>query len=83
MNYPAWAGDDSGRVTYLLRLAALQHNQEASIPALAKDCGLTPESFYMAARRGSVTPGMAAAIVDVIGRGVVTKEMLCPEKFTN
>jgi hypothetical protein len=89
MNYSKWVTDPElseeermkNRIKYLIRYAALQHNDSGSLPALAVAIGYSEESLYQAMRRGSVTPGMACALEAVLGQGIITKEQLCPETF--
>jgi hypothetical protein len=39
--------------------------------------------LVIALRRGWLTSGMACAIESAVGRDVVTKEQLCPHKFSS
>lgn len=89
MNYPAWVNDPAlseeekrrNRIKFLIRHAALHHNETGSLPPLAVAIGYQDEAFYQAMRRGYVTPGMACSLEAVLGRAIITKEQLCPETF--
>lgn len=88
MEYPQWAisplipeQDQSAlKISYLIRRAALHHNKSASIPQMAFALGVAPDTLY-ASMRGNVTPLLAQSIENLVGRAVVTREDLCPEKF--
>lgn len=90
MNYPHWVTDpgltpaerEKMRITYLLRLAALNHNPEASLPTLASSIGVSRESFYAPMREGRVTVLLATAIEHAVGANVVSRKDLCAEIST-
>lgn len=65
----------------LIRAAALHLDPKASITTLATRAGINPETIRNSIRIGRFSAGCACAIESAVGRDVVTKEQLCPEKF--
>lgn len=90
MDYPAWVTDPKLtpsqrsrlRITYLLRLAALNHNPEASLPTLAGAVGVSHEALYNSMREGRMTFLLATAIEHLVGADVVSRKELCAEVST-
>jgi predicted DNA-binding protein YlxM (UPF0122 family) len=87
MFYPNWVTDpklsalerESLRLTYLFRLAALNHNPDGSLPALAEAIGVSRETIYNSIREGRVTNLLATAIEHLVGPGVVSRDELYRE----
>lgn len=85
MTFPKWALDPSltdaerasHRLNYLVRLAALNHNPEGSLPALADAIGVSRETLYSSIKEGRMSVLLATAIEHLVGRAVVKREDLC------
>lgn len=66
----------------MIRHAALVVDPEyGRISSLAKMAGLRQEAIRKAIRIGKFSTGMAAALELAVGAEVLSREMLCPEKF--
>lgn len=87
MPYPSWvrnpklseADRESARLNYLFRLAALNHNPEGSLPALAEALGVSRETLYSSIREGRVSGLLATAVEHLVGPSVVSRLDLCTE----
>ena len=71
----------SDELRQMLGVAAFKVDPAGSLRVLAAKAGLTEYAIYAAIKRGRITPGMACALEIAVGRDVLTKEQLCPEKY--
>jgi len=73
---PKWVEDETGRVTCMLRLAALSHNKKGSLSQLSVEAGM---SFYhltrVAAGLSILTPENAMAVERVCGKAVTRADL--------
>lgn len=88
MQYPQWATRPgtkkqraSMKLKFLIRFAALHHNEQGSVRALARDMGISEMGLVKAAQRGYLTSGMAALLEDVVGADVLSREYLTAESL--
>lgn len=73
---------DRRRLCYLIRLAALFHNETGSVTDLGLACGFSNSVLHMAMKRGQITGEVAVAIENTIGRELFPREMFRPDLFT-
>ena len=85
---PDWAASkqtpeavDQARLAFLLRLAALYHNERGSLGALSIAIGLSEPALQMACKRGQVAPGHAVEIEKLLGRKLFPRELFRPDLF--
>ncbi len=65
-----------------LRMAAITLDPErGGLAPLAEKTGCTEFALYAAINRAKVSPLMAIALEHAVGRDLLTREFLCPEKF--
>jgi len=89
MEYPHWVTNpkilsdnfNSKRLSFLVQKAALHHNPRGSVQVLSDAMGMYRTAIYAAIAKGEMTPSMACTIEAIVGKDVVSKEDLCPEKF--
>lgn len=80
---PDWAREnDATRLCFLVRLAALFHNEQGSVTQLSEAIGLTKPALHVAMKRGQIAPGHAVAIEDLLGRPLFPRELFRPDLFT-
>lgn len=80
---PDWARDnDQTRLCFLIRLAALFHNENASLTQLSEAIGLSKPALHAALKRGQIAPGHAVAIETLLGRQLFPRELFRPDLFT-
>ena len=72
----------SAALNELIRKAALTLDPLARIKPLAEKAGLTSAAIRASIRRGYFTSGAACALELAVGRDLLTKEALCPHKFS-
>lgn len=71
----------SDALNKLIRAAALTLDPQARIKPLADKAGLGSAGIRAAIRRGYFTAGQASALELAVGRDLLPKEKLCPQKF--
>lgn len=86
---PAWVTTrqtpesvDHAKLCFLVRLAALYHNEKGSLGRLSLAIGLSEPALAMACKRGQITGEVAVAIESAIGRSLFPREMFRPDLFT-
>lgn len=79
---PSWALDDTqARMCFLIRLAALYHNDTGSLTQLSEAIGLSKPALHVACKRGQIAPEHAVAIEKLIGRALFPRELFRPDLF--
>ena len=73
--------DRSAELNTLIRTAALHVDPRGRLSVLANMAGVSVNTIHAAIRAGRVTLGLASAIELAVGRHVLHRETLCPEKF--
>lgn len=86
---PAWVMQhdtpsqvDHARLCFLIRLAALYHNERGSLGLLSTAIGMSEPALAMVCKRGTITGEIAVAIEAKIGRALFPREMFRPDLFT-
>lgn len=86
---PAWVGEhqspesvDRAKLCFLIRLAALYHNNKASVGQLSLACGLAESTLHQALKRGEIAGEIAVSIENAIGRSLFPRELFRPDLFT-
>jgi hypothetical protein len=86
---PAWVSShqtpetvDRAKLCFIMRLAALYHNDKGSVGRLALACGLAESTFHQAMKRGEIAPGHAVEIERLVGRPLFPRELFRPDLFT-
>lgn len=72
----------SAQLNFIVRQAALHIHVQGKLNFLAEKAGISYEGLSIALRRGWLSGPMACAIEAAVGRDKVTKEVLCPHKYT-
>lgn len=85
---PAWVmahqtpeSVDRAKLCFLVRLAALYHNEKGSLGQLSVAIGLTEPALSMSVKRGQIAPGHAVEIEKLIGRSLFPRELFRPDLF--
>ncbi len=85
---PAWVmahqtpeSVDRSKLCFLIRLAALYHNDRASVGQLSIACGLAESTLHQALKRGEIAPGHAVEIERIVGRPLFPRELFRPDLF--
>lgn len=79
---PDWAREnDQARLCFLIRLAALFHNENGSLTQLSEAIGLTKPALHVALKRGQIAPVHAVAIETLLGRPLFPRELFRPDLF--
>lgn len=73
---------DKAKLCFIIRLAALYHNDKGSVGQLALACGLAESTLHQALKRGEIAPGHAVAIETATGRSLFPRELFRPDLFT-
>lgn len=81
MQLPPWC-EDKDRLDFLFRLAALYHNRQGSLRALAEAIGRSNSFFTVTAASGKISGDDAVAIEKAVGRDLFPRELLRPDLFT-
>ena len=85
-NNPVYTEDErkvaSEKINVIVRKAALKLDVKGKLKPLATKAGISYDGLIIALRRGWLTGPMASAIESAVGRDVVTKEELCPHKYS-
>lgn len=71
----------SAELNRMVRSAALTIDDRGSLTALARKAGVTATAIRIAINNGRFSVGLASAIEAAVGRDVLTREQLCPERF--
>lgn len=86
---PAWVtvhqtpeSVDRAKLCFLVRLAALYHNDKGSVGQLSVACGLAESTLHQALKRGEIAPGHAVEIEKIVGRPLFPRELFRPDLFT-
>lgn len=73
--YPSWVtnaeNQQSAKLKFIIRRAALMHNDESSISLLADDLGVTTQAFYATIERGYFTKQLLCSMRNLLGSEVV------------
>jgi hypothetical protein len=73
---------DHAKLCFLLRLAALYHNEKGSLGQLSVAIGLTDPALSMLMKRGQkIAPDHAVKIERLIGRELFPRELFRPDLF--
>lgn len=72
---------DQAKLCFLVRLAALYHNERGSLGLLSTALGLSEPALAMAIKRGQIMPGHAVEIEKLIGRDLFPRELFRPDLF--
>lgn len=72
---------DKAKLRFLIRLAALYHNERASLGLLSIAIGKSEPSLAMVCKRGEISAETAIAIENAIGRSLFPREMFRPDLF--
>lgn len=85
---PAWVmahqtpeSVDRAKLSFLVRLAALYHNDKGSVGQLSLAIGLSEPALSMSLKRGQIAPGHAVEIERVVGRSLFPRELFRPDLF--
>lgn len=70
------------RLEKLIRTAALTIDSKGSIAVLAIKAGVSPETLRKAIRNGKFSVGLASTLELSLGRNLLKREDLCPDRFT-
>ena len=73
---------ESKRLNFVVRKAALHIDVQGRLNTLTDKAGISYDGLILALRRGWFTAPMACSIEAAVGREVVTKEELCPHKYS-
>lgn len=73
---------NSTRLNQIVRRAALTISTQGRLTPLTDKAGISYDGLILALRRGWMTGPMACAIESAVGREVLTKEELCPHKYS-
>lgn len=86
---PAWVSAcqtaesvDRAKLCFIIRLAALFHNEKGSVGQLSIACGLAESTLHQALKRAEIAPGHAVEIERVVGRSLFPRELFRPDLFT-
>lgn len=85
---PAWAaeqktpdGDNPAFLGFIVRLAALYHNERGSLSTLSNAIGLSEPALHVALKRGRLSVESAIAIEEQVGREHFPRELFRPDLF--
>lgn len=73
--------DKKAAVSKMIRIAAIQHCENGTIPEFAKAIGVSYGRLNRALKTGNVTPELAKELEEKCKPGTIKKEVLCPEIF--
>lgn len=74
--------DRSAELNTLIRTAALSIDPRGRISTLAKKANVSANTIHRAIKIGRLTLGLASAIELAVGKDVLSRETLCPDRFT-
>ncbi len=90
MKFPHWVNNPEldeetikcNKLKFLVMYAAIYHNENGYISELAVAAGSSRQTIWAAVNTGAMTSGLACAIESAVGKEIVPKHLLCPEKFS-
>lgn len=70
------------RLCFLVRLAAIYHNERSSLTALSRALGVSENHMHMILKRGTISGEIAVKLETLLGRAHFPRELFRPDLFT-